>query len=207
MALYAAVYGVRERCVFKGQKNLRGVSFLIADSNLYFASLLFSMLKGFGADKIVQTRDWSSAIDALGTTKIDVLLCDYGLPPDGGINFVRGLRTDVAAPYRKIPILFMTTDARISTIKNARDAGANMVITKPLSPKSLYSRLVWVTFDPRGYVETPTYYGPDRRFKIEGFPNGQGRRKGDLPVEVAESDGSDLSQNEIDSLFAGARNV
>ena len=119
---------------------------------------------------------------------------------------MRGLRTDVTAPYRKIPILFMTTDARISTIKNARDAGANMVITKPLSPKSLYSRLVWVTFDPRGFVETPTYYGPDRRFKIEGFPDGQGRRKGDLPVEVAASDGSDLSQNEIDSLFAGARN-
>jgi len=163
------------------------------------------MLKGFGADKIVQTRDWSSGIEALGTTKIDVMLCDYGLPPDGGIKFVRGLRTDVTAPYRKIPILFMTTDARISTIKNARDAGANMVITKPLSPKSLYSRLVWVTFDTRGYVETPTYYGPDRRFKIEGFPDGQGRRKGDLPVEVAESDGSDLSQNEIDSLFAGAR--
>ena len=80
-----------------------------------------------------------------------------------------------------------------------------MVITKPLSPKSLYSRLAWVAFDARGFVETPTYFGPDRRFKIEGFPDGQGRRKGDLPVDVAESDGSDLSQNEIDSLFAGAR--
>jgi CheY-like chemotaxis protein len=193
--------------VSKGQKNLRGVSFLIADSNLYFGSLLFSMLKGFGADKIVQTRDWSGAIEALGTNKIDVLLCDYALPPDGGVKFVRGLRTDESAPYRKIPILFMTSDARISTIKAARDAGANMVITKPLSPKSLFERLVWVTFDPRGYVESPTYYGPDRRFKIEGFPDGQGRRKGDLAIDVAESDGSALSQNEIDSLFAGARSA
>lgn len=174
---------------------------------MYFGSLLFSMLKGFGADKIVQTRDWSGAIEALGTTKIDVLLCDYALPPDGGIKFVRGLRTDAAAPYRKIPILFMTTDARVSTIKSARDAGANMVITKPLSPKSLYERLIWVAFDPRGFVETPTYFGPDRRFKIEGFPDGQGRRAGDMAVEVAESDGSDLSQNEIDSLFAGSRSV
>ena len=39
----------------------------------------------------------------------------------------------------------------------------------------------------------------------EELADNQGRRKGDLPVEVAESDGSDLSQNEIDSLFAGAR--
>jgi len=31
-----------------------------------------------------------------------------------------------------------------------------------------------------------TYFGPDRRFKIEGYPNGVGRRKGDKAVEVAE---------------------
>jgi CheY-like chemotaxis protein len=189
------------------QKSLRGISYLIADANSYFSSLLFSMLKGFGADKIVQARDWGTAIEALTTSKIDVMLCDALLPPGGGIRFVRGLRTDAAATYRKIPILFMTSDGRVSTIKAARDAGANMIVMKPLSPKNLHERLQWVAFDARAFVETPTYYGPDRRFKIEGFPDGQGRRKGDLPVEVAESDGTALSQNDIDSLFADARNV
>ena len=188
------------------QKSLRGISFLIADSNSYFSSLLFSMLKGFGADKIVQARDWGSAVEALNSTKLDVLLCDVMLPPGGGVRFVRGLRTDATAPFRKIPILFMTTDSRVTAIKAARDAGANMIIVKPISPKSLYERLTWVAFDTRPFVETPTYFGPDRRFKIEGFPDGQGRRKGDLPVEVAAADGAAaLSQNEIDSLFAGAR--
>jgi len=187
-------------------KTLRGISFLIADSNSYFSSLLFSMLKGFGADKIVQSRDWSTAIEALTTSKVDVMLCDSMLPPGGGMRFVRGLRTDTASPYRKIPILFMTSDGRVSTIKASRDAGANMIIMKPLSPKNLHERLLWVAFYSRAFVETPTYYGPDRRFKIEGFPDGQGRRKGDLPVEVAESDGTALSQNDIDSLFADARN-
>jgi CheY-like chemotaxis protein len=186
-------------------KSLRGVSYLIADANIYFSSLLFSMLKGFGADKIVQTRDWPSAIEALATSQVDVLLCDSMLPPGGGIRFVRGLRTDVEAHYRKIPILFMTNDGRVSTIRAARDAGANMIIMKPLSPKNLHERLMFVAFDGRAFIETPTYYGPDRRFKIEGFPDGQGRRKGDLPVEVAESDGTALSQNDIDSLFADAR--
>jgi two-component system chemotaxis response regulator CheY len=189
----------------KDKKNLRGVSFLIADSNTYFSSLLFSMLKGFGADKITQTRDWGSAVEALATTKLDVMLCDSLLPPYGGTKFVRSVRLDTTVPYRTIPILFMTSDARISTIRTARDVGANMVITKPLSPKNLYERLAWVAFDPRAFVESPTYFGPDRRFKIEGFPDGQGRRKGDEAVVVAESDGTDLSQNEIDSLFAGAR--
>jgi DNA-binding response OmpR family regulator len=38
----------------------------------------------------------------------------------------------------------MTADSRESTIKQARDAGANMVIAKPLSPASLYDRLTWI---------------------------------------------------------------
>src|SRR4051812_5272359 len=163
------------------------------------------MLKGFGADKIVQTRDWATAVEALTTTKLDVMMCDAMLPPGGGIRFVRGLRTDATAPYRKIPILFMTSDGRVTTIKAARDAGANMIIMKPLSPKSLHERLTWVAFDARPFVETASYFGPDRRFKIEGFPDGQGRRKGDGDIQVAEADGASLSQNEIDSLFAGAR--
>jgi CheY-like chemotaxis protein len=187
-----------------GRKSLRGVSFLIADSNAYFSSMLFSMLKGFGADKILQARDANSANDSLNSSKIDVMLCDYQLAPDGGLAYVRSLRMDVNAPHRKIPILFMTSDTRISLVKAARDAGANMIITKPLSPKGLHDRLVWVAYDNRDYVETPTYYGPDRRFKIEGFPDGKGKRKGDAPIVVDESAGPGLSQNEIDSLFAGA---
>ena len=162
----------------RAQTSLRGVSFIIADSNVYFSSLLFSMLKGFGADKIIQARDAQSATESLETTKLDVMLCDFLLPPNGGMAFVRSVRLDANASYRKIPILFMTSDTRISIVKAARDAGANMIITKPLSPKGLYDRLVWVAFDTRPFVESKTYYGPDRRFKIEGFPGWSGPPQG-----------------------------
>lgn len=188
-------------------ERLRGASFLIADANAYFSSLLFSLLKGFGADKIIQTRDALTAIEALATSKIEVMLCDVMLPPSGGKEFVRALRGEANSPHRKIPILFMTSDTRTSTVAGARDAGANMVIMKPLSPKMLFERLVWVASDTRAFVETPTFYGPERRFKIEGFAGGEGRRKSDGPIEVAESDGTALSQSDIDSLFADARNA
>ena len=187
--------------------NLRDLVILVADPSSYISMLIHGMLRGFGSNKILEVRNSNGVLQTLMGQKIDIMICDMHLPPHGGLSLTRAIRGKTDNEHRTMPILCMSSDSREATIKRARDAGANMVITKPLSPKSLYSRLVWVTFDPRGYVETPTYYGPDRRFKIEGFPDGQGRRKGDLPVEVAESDGSDLSQNEIDSLFAGARNV
>ena len=128
------------------------------------------------------------------------------LPPHGGLKLTRTIRRNSDNENRTLPILLMSSDTSETTVKNARDAGANIVVAKPMSPSGLYDRLGWIVFNPRPFVDTATYFGPDRRFKIEGFPDGQGRRKGDLPVEVAASDGSDLSQNEIDSLFAGARN-
>ena len=99
----------------------------------------------------------------------------------------------------------MTNDAREATIKRARDSGANMVIAKPISPASLYDRLAWIASNPRKFVDTATYFGPDRRFKIEGYPGGVGRREGDKVVEVAAESGPALAQDDIDSLFSAVR--
>ena len=104
-----------------------------------------------------------------------------------------------------MPILIMTSDGREKTIKLARDAGANMVIAKPMSPASLYDRLAWIAFNPRQFVDTASYFGPDRRFKIEGYPGGVGRRKGDQAVEIAAEVGPALAQDDIDNLFSSAR--
>jgi two-component system, chemotaxis family, chemotaxis protein CheY len=79
------------------------------------------------------------------------------------------------------------------------------VITKPMSPGSLYDRLAWIAFNPRQFVDAPTYFGPDRRFKIEGYPNGIGRRKGDKAVEIGEEAGPALAQGDIDSLFSAVQ--
>jgi hypothetical protein len=78
----------------------------------------------------------------------------------------------------------MSADTRETTVKRARDAGANMVIAKPMSPANLYDRLAWIALTPRKFVDAPNYFGPDRRFKIEGPPGGVGRRKADKPLEV-----------------------
>jgi DNA-binding response OmpR family regulator len=48
-------------------------------------------------------------------------------------------------------------------IRIARDAGVNEILTKPVSPESLYGRLTSVVRQPRPYIETEQYFGPDRR--------------------------------------------
>ena len=146
-----------------------------------------------------------SLFQVLSGQKIDILLCDTRLPPHGGLMLTRTIRRNSNNENRTIPILLMSSDTGESTIKNARDAGANIVVAKPMSPKSLYDRLAWIAFNPRPFIDTATYFGPDRRFKIEGYPGGVGRRKGDKQVEVAEEVGPGLAQDDIDNLFSAAR--
>ena len=186
--------------------NIRGLTFLIADENAYFSSICNSILRSFGATKVIEVHDANEALKALTQHKIDLLLCDSKLPPDGGLKFTQSIRWDKESEFRTIPILIMTNDTRSNAITQARDSGANMIVVKPMSPASLYDRLLWVAFNPRKFVDSPSYFGPDRRFKIEGFPNGVGRRKGDKAADIGAESGPAMSQSDIDNLLKAARN-
>jgi two-component system chemotaxis response regulator CheY len=185
--------------------NLRDLVILVADPSSYMSMLIHSMLRGFGSNKVLEARSSTSVLQVLTNQKIDILICDSRLPPHGGLPLTRAIRRKQDNANRTIPILVMTSDGRETSVKLARDAGANMVIAKPMSPGSLYDRLAWIAFNPRQFVDTPTYFGPDRRFKIEGYPNGSGRRKGDKTVEIGEEAGPALAQGDIDNLFSAVR--
>jgi two-component system chemotaxis response regulator CheY len=185
--------------------NLRDVTIVIADQNPFQSTLTQAILRGFGANKMLAIKHSSGVLQTLATRKIDILLCDAKLPPDGGFWLTRAIRRNTGSENRTIPIVITASDTREATIKIARDVGANMVIAKPMSPATLYDRLNWIAFHPRQFVETETYFGPDRRFKIEGYPGGQGRRVSDKPVKLGEEVGPALAQDDIDSLFSAAQ--
>jgi CheY-like chemotaxis protein len=185
--------------------NLQNVTVLIADQNPYMRRVINSMLRGFGANKVLEVGDSFSLLKTLSQRKIEVLLCDSRLRPLDGITLTRTIRRNSHNENRTIPILLMCSDTAESTIKNARDAGANMVIAKPMSPNNLYERLGWIAFNPRQFVDTANYFGPDRRFKIEGYPGGVGRRKGDHVTVMAQEVGPTLAQDDIDNLFNSSR--
>jgi len=185
--------------------NLRDLVILVAEPNAYLRRVMHGMLRGFGANKLLEVDNSISLFQALSGQKVDILLCDARLSPHNGLDAVRTIRRNAQNQNRTLPIMLLSADTNEATVKRARDAGTNMVIAKPMSPSSLYDRLSWIAFNPRPFVDTATYFGPDRRFKIEGYPNGVGRRKGDKVEEVAAEAGPALAQNDIDSLFNATR--
>ena len=73
----------------------------------------------------------------------------------------------------------MTGHVERSRVEQARDAGVNEFILKPLTPTALVSRLEAVLQRPRAFVRLPSYFGPDRRRRDDPAYRGPRRRAED----------------------------
>jgi DNA-binding response OmpR family regulator len=75
-----------------------------------------------------------------------------------------------------VPIIVISGYTERERVLAARAAGANEVMTKPITAKALYSRLVEVIEHPRPFVRAPDYFGPDRRRAQDSNYDGPERR-------------------------------
>ena len=80
-----------------------------------------------------------------------------------GLDLVQMIRTNPQAPNPFVPVIMLTGHTSLDHVRQARDAGVNEFIAKPVSVKTMMSRLVAVIEHPRPYVRTGYYFGPCRR--------------------------------------------
>jgi DNA-binding response OmpR family regulator len=73
----------------------------------------------------------------------------------------------------------MTGHSAVVRVMEARDAGVTEFIAKPLSARTLLNRLNAVIYQPRPFVRTQTYFGPDRRRRADPNHLGPWRRSND----------------------------
>jgi len=161
--------------------NLNSLRFLVAEGNPYFQSILYGVLHALGAQNISVTGTGDDALARSRSEITDLLICDGSLPQGDGFEVVRRIRKDSHNPNRHTPVIVLTSHAQVQTVERARDCGANFVLAKPLSPKMIYDRLLWIAEDPRSFVIAPGYIGPDRRFKMSP-PLGEADRRGRTPT-------------------------
>ncbi len=168
--------------------NLKNISVLVADSGEPAFRITQSILKSFGADPVVHARTVEQAQKLIQRGTVDLLIVNYNIDGKGGADLVRSVRENRRNPARHIPILMTLGHTTIGTVTLCRDAGANMVLTLPLSPGGLYDRLSWVANHPRPFVDQEKYVGPCRRFRDTGPPGGMERRVNDVEIDDEEDE-------------------
>ena len=184
--------------------NLENVAGLIVDENVQALDLLARVLASFGMRDLARATSSMEAMEIVKTRRIDLIMTDGQLPVMDGYDFVRWLRHETDEEKRLIPAIVVTSHSRKSQVMRARDCGANFIITKPITPKIILERILWVSQGKRMFIETETYIGPDRRFKQAGMPEEfpDGRRRDDRPAEVGAVAGDNMSQEELNNMIA-----
>ena len=155
---------------------LRHVNVLIADPDERIRALVRDVLKQAGFSNIIVVDCGKSAIDTNRKEDIDLLITDWRMSPVNGIQLMEYLRKDPSSPNPYLPIIMLTGKAEMKDVATARDTGVTEFLVKPFAAKTLYERLVMVIENPRSFIISEDYHGPNRRRRTDIPPNGEDRR-------------------------------
>ncbi len=117
---------------------------LIADDDQAILNLIARLLKGVGADEVVEVKTGSDTIDHLGRDKFDLVVLDRYLPDLDGLDLIRQVR---AGGYT-VPIVMVTGEARKDQVMAALQAGASDYMIKPFDHDVLREKLGKYCRDP-----------------------------------------------------------
>lgn len=179
--------------------DLSQLSVLVLDDNRHMRALVHSILGALGIKRVREAADAADAFKELQHFAADVLVVDWQMEPLDGVEFVRLVRNAKDSTNPFIPIIMLSGHTEMTRVMEARDAGVNEFLAKPISAKALYNRIVSLIDVPRPFIRTRTYYGPDRRRHDLGPPGGVERRIAGYGYRPTGG----LSSDEIDALLQG----
>ncbi|MBN9590281.1 MAG: hypothetical protein BGN85_12945 [Alphaproteobacteria bacterium 64-11] len=149
---------------------------LAVDDNAHMRKLVVTILEAFGVHETVEAENGDRAWTSLRENNPDVILLDWMMPGMSGLDLARMIRTNPLAPNPFVPLIMLTGYTSIDHVRQARDAGVNEFIAKPVAAKTVMSRLVSVIEHPRPFVRTSVYFGPCRRRRANDEYRGPERR-------------------------------
>jgi CheY-like chemotaxis protein len=158
---------------------------LLVDDNHYMRVLLGEILRAIGVQHIFEANDGAEALQALRNNAVDIVMTDLSMQPLDGIDFVRLLRNSPDSPNPMVPVIMITGHSTMQRVSEARDAGVNEFLVKPLTARGVIERLGQVVEHPRPFIRTPNYFGPDRRRRADPNHTGPWRRATDTQQNAA----------------------
>jgi two-component system, chemotaxis family, chemotaxis protein CheY len=136
---------------------------LVVDDNQYMRKMVRNLLVNCGVKDIYEAADGIAALDAIRTLAPDVVILDWEMPLLSGAELVRIVRSPGVFPMPDIPIIMLTGHCERWRVVEAVKLGVNEYLTKPVSTKGIYDRLVSILVQPRPAVRIGDYYGPEPR--------------------------------------------
>jgi len=167
---------------------LSDLKVLIVEDNLHFRNLVGTILRTLGVPSIEEAQDGAEAIEVLDSYPADLAILDWKMDGVDGIECVRRIRMGDRNQNRFLPMIMVTGYTEPSLMREAQDAGVDELLSKPISAKSLLSRIKTVLSSRRQFIDTEGYFGPDRR-RTQITISGPDRRRAQAHLVLAPEKG------------------
>jgi CheY-like chemotaxis protein len=156
--------------------SLEKVRFLVVDDNVHMIRLVKTLLKGYGVALVFEAKTIADGMEHLRENNIDIVILDYLIGDEDGLDFVRQVRGNPDSRVAFVPICMLTAHSERARVEVARDSGVNEFCTKPVTAADLFRKVVAMIDHPRSYVSSSAYRGPDRRRRSDPDYAGNERR-------------------------------
>ena len=157
---------------------LAALELLVVDDNAQMRTIVGTVLAAAGVRRLRYAPDGRKGLEAVKQGGIDITFVDFEMPTMNGLEFLSAVRA-LETPERFMPIIMLTGHSDLKRITAARDGGVNEFLSKPVTARSILSRLTTVILKPRPFVSAPRYFGPCRRRKAQANYLGPRRRAND----------------------------
>ena len=130
--------------------DLTSLGILVVDDQDFMRDLIKTMLKQLGVRRIVDVENGAKGLAVLANEdhELDLIICDLDMPVMNGFDFVKRLRQDFAPPTSNLPVLILTGNRDVETVKEMADLGIEGYVLKPVAKDRLKSHII-AAFQPR----------------------------------------------------------
>ena len=174
---------------------------MIVDDNRHMRALLCSIMHALGISRVKEVSDGETALKVVEEFKPELVITDWHMEPMNGIELVRRLRKSGDEATRYIPIIMLTGHSELARVQEARDSGIHEFLAKPISAKSLFTRIAAIIENPRPFIKTDAYFGPDRRRQDIGPPPGIEERRGGSNADGDPVEAATMSEAQVEELL------
>ncbi|WP_189992728.1 response regulator [Thalassobaculum fulvum] len=150
---------------------------LLVDDDRPTREMVVEILEAAGIGRVDRAANGQEAFNRLRESLPDLIVSDVMMEPMDGITFTRRIRTHRESPSQNIPVILLTAHTDLTTVLEARDAGVNAFVAKPVSIDELKRKITLVLNDPRAFIRSEDYVGPDRRVRAKPLGGRPDRRK------------------------------
>lgn len=145
-------------------RRFANLNIAVMDADAKSAQTTRTLFSSLGVNHFRLFRNAAEMLDTLKKETSDIIVADMGLKTDAELEAIQNLRHETS-PLAFIPIIALSANNTAHDVKRVIDAGASELVAKPANAKNVFTRLQTIIDNPRSFVATKDFKGPDRRRK------------------------------------------